>query len=280
MPENHLEEAESGRDQGGQTLCGRILLCPGKHARQDKVGNEPECDQEDTKCNREAWHAILRSSEGGRHRSPPSFPGLRRRTFFIDLTRTTTDLLDALHVTRDDIAWQTFDHRYRPILIGFARALGLSDADANDVAQETLARFLKDYREDKYDRARGRLKSWLLGIARMRIADVRRAAARRGPMAGGSMIGDLDDEKTLTELWEREERTAMLRDAFHELKTATKTKDVTIRAFELNVLREVPAAEVADTLGISRHEVYLAKNRIADRLKTILARIETIYDAE
>jgi len=182
-------------------------------------------------------------------------------------------------VTRDDIAWQTFDGRYRPILIGFARALGLGDADAADVAQETLTRFLKDYREDKYDRTRGRLKSWLLGIARMRVADVRRAAARRGPMAGGSMIADLDDEKTLTELWEREEQAAMLRDAFHELKTTTKTKDVTIRAFELNVLREVPAAHVAETLGISRHEVYLAKNRIADRLKIILSRIKTVYDA-
>ena len=56
-------------------------------------------------------------------------------------TRTTTAMLDALHDPENALVWETFDKRYRPILIGFARNLGLSEQDAADIAQETLTRF-------------------------------------------------------------------------------------------------------------------------------------------
>ena len=55
------------------------------------------------------------------------------------LTRPTTALLEALLDPADDEIWQDFDRRYRPILIAFARRLGLPDEDA---AHDTLLRIL------------------------------------------------------------------------------------------------------------------------------------------
>ena len=58
------------------------------------------------------------------------------------LTRPTTALLEALLDPADDEIWQDFDRRYRPILIAFARRLGLPDEDAADAAHDTLLRIL------------------------------------------------------------------------------------------------------------------------------------------
>ncbi len=197
-----------------------------------------------------------------------------------DATRTTTALLEGLHDADNDAAWSAFDARYRPILIAFSHKLGLGEADASDVAQETILQFIREYREGKYDRERGRLRSWLVGIARYRILTIRRKQATRKEAVGASAVQGLPDEATMTQIWESERRTIVLREALNELRANTKTSDATIRAFELLVLNQTPVKVVADQLDMSDHDVYLAKSRVAQRLRTIVARLESAFDAD
>jgi RNA polymerase sigma-70 factor (ECF subfamily) len=200
----------------------------------------------------------------------------------VDLTRTTTEMLAALHDARNEPAWEAFDARYRPIIMGFARNLGLGESDAADVAQETLVRFIQDYREQKYDRTKGRLGAWLVGIARYRILDHRRRKATRMEVAAdalpGAALGDLDDPDRLQAAWDAEHRQAILREAMMELRRSTKTDERTIRAFELVVAHGRQPAQVAEELGITTHDVYLAKSRVAQRLREIVQRLESVYD--
>ncbi|MFK7959609.1 MAG: RNA polymerase sigma factor [Phycisphaerales bacterium] len=193
-----------------------------------------------------------------------------------DVTRTTTELLNALHDASDDAAWLRFDVRYRPIIVGFARSLGCDEADAADVAQETLTRFVREYREGKYERERGRLRSWLLTIARYRVLDLRRHAARHPAMAAGTAIVNLEDEAELTVLWDREQRSAMLREALGQLRE-TRTNEKTITAFELLVIQQQAAADVAEALDMTRHDVYVAKSRVTERLRGIMEELEAAY---
>ena len=81
-------------------------------------------------------------------------------------TRTATAMLEDLRDPGNQTVWQEFDTRYRPILIGFARKLGLSNEDSADAAQDALIQFVRSYRAGKYERQRGRLSSWVIGIAR------------------------------------------------------------------------------------------------------------------
>lgn len=194
-----------------------------------------------------------------------------------DVTHTTTELLDALHDEANIAAWQRFDDRYRPIVVGFARSIGCSDADAADVAQETLARFVKEYREGRYTRERGRLRSWLVSIARHRVLDLRRHAARRPAVPAGTQIVDLEDEQRLTVIWDAQQRTAMLQEALGRLREG-RTAEKTIEAFELLVVQQLSPEDVARTLGIDRHDVYVAKNRVAERLRGILEELESAYE--
>lgn len=56
--------------------------------------------------------------------------------------KTTTQILEELQLTGNDLAWDQFCNHFQPIVVGFGRKLGLSAADAQDAAQETMISFL------------------------------------------------------------------------------------------------------------------------------------------
>lgn len=185
-------------------------------------------------------------------------------------TRTATVLLNGLHDPANEEVWREFDARFRPILFGFACKLGLDHADATDVAQEALTRFLTAYREGRYQRQRGRLSSWLIGIARNCIVDLQRKVAA-GPHVGGvSAIGELPDRFRMTAIWEAECEQQLLTLALDALRTQTRADPQTLRAFEMLCFQNRAPADVAEALGMSLNSVYLAKNRSLTRLRAIV----------
>ena len=196
----------------------------------------------------------------------------------MEITRTTTAMLEGLHDSENAELWEAFDRRYRPILVGFARNLGVGDVDAADIAQETLSRFVHEYREGKYDRTRGRLGAWLVGIARYRILDLRRKLSGRRQIVDDDAVAVLDDERHLTQVWENERKQAVLQEAMHELRTNSRTDPRTIEMFELLMVHGLTTQAVAEQMDVTDHDVYLAKSRVAQRLRTIVERIEAEYD--
>jgi len=192
-------------------------------------------------------------------------------------TTTTTQLLDALLDPADQLVWAEFDARYRPIIHALACRLGLHAEDAADVAQTTLSQFVRDYRSGRYERERGRLKSWILGIARHRITDALRQRARQGHQRGESAIAELPGDEKITQIWERERSATILDRAMSILRASTKSDDRTIRAFELVALMGVPADAVASDCQISVAEVYRIKHRITRRLRDLTAELSRAY---
>ena len=198
----------------------------------------------------------------------------------MDLTRTTTAMLEALHDPANAEVWEAFDGRYRSILIGFARNLGLNDQDSADIAQETLVRFVKEYREGRYDRERGRLGAWLVGIARFRILDHRRRRRGGVELIDEAIAAKLDDERHLTQIWENERRHSILQNAMSEFRKTSRTDPKTIEIFEMLMVHRLKPQAVAEHHGVSTHDVYLAKSRVAQGLRKIVDRIQTEYDDE
>jgi RNA polymerase sigma-70 factor (ECF subfamily) len=193
------------------------------------------------------------------------------------LTRTTTALLEGLTDPEDEAAWQAFDARFRPVIVAFARRLGLEPEDAADAAQDTLARFLRSFREGRYDRDRGRLGAWIIGIARHCIADHLASRARRREQ-GLSSAGELADDAALTRIWERECERQILHEAVGELRRVTRTDPRTVRVFEMLAFDQRRPAEIARELGISTNDVYLAKHRCLKRLRSIISELEQAFE--
>lgn len=192
-------------------------------------------------------------------------------------TTTTTQLLQALFDPKDEAVWREFDGRYRPIIYGLAMRLGLGPHDAADVAQATMIEFVRDYRSGRYDRDRGRLRAWIIGIARHQVSDAFTQRKRRRALRGESAFEELPDDNRLTELWDAERERAILSEALRELRITTRTEPKTIQAFEMVAIDGVPAEAVALECGIEVAEVYRIKNRITKRLRAIVVQLTQAY---
>lgn len=189
---------------------------------------------------------------------------------------TTTTILHDLRDAGNERAWTRFVERFREPLAAFARRSGLADSDADDAAQEALVEFSKGYVEGRYERGRGRLSSWLFGIAHHCVLRQRQRDSRA--KAQGTHSEDtgawsrLADEKTSGETWNTEwERWVWLqclRRAREEFEPET------IRAFLLIAERGLSPASVAESLGIPTKAVYNAKHRILRRLRELREELE------
>lgn len=190
---------------------------------------------------------------------------------------TTTSLLDGLLDPRNDEVWRGFDARYRPIIIAVARHLGLGNEDAEDVAQQTLLDVVRGHREGKYVRGKGRLRWWILGIARHRIADIHRRRIRRLDQLGDSELNDIPDDARLEEVWDAEQERAILEAAMTELRACSRTESQTLRAFEMVARCGMKAELVAAECGMPVAEVYRVKHRLTKRLREFVTRLNGLY---
>lgn len=204
----------------------------------------------------------------------------------VDVTRTTTLLLEGLRDDGNAPAWTEFDLRYRPILMGFLRALGAREVDAADAAQETLLEFLRAHRAGEFVRGKGRLRNWLMSVGRTRWALARRRAGRRREVEDGDASpersGSVADPAAPSDdhVWETERRRVILREAFDRLKSHSASDERTLEAFDLLVFRAVPPAAVAVQCGMTIEDVYQAKSRTTKRLRHFIEEVEGAFDED
>lgn len=184
------------------------------------------------------------------------------------ITSTNTFLITGLKDGGNDRVWGEFCARYRPVLVSFAQRLGLLRDDAEDAAQEALIAFAEGCRQGEYDPGRGRLRTWLFGIARHKVMNLRRLEGRRHiahPEDRTRILDSAPDEASMSATWEAEWRRAIIEVCLQEVRRIFEP--ATVRAFELFVLQEWPAERVAAELGISRNAVFKAKHRVLTRMR-------------
>jgi|TARA_B110000495_G_C22765832_1_gene448276 RNA polymerase sigma-70 factor (ECF subfamily) len=143
-----------------------------------------------------------------------------------------------------------------------------------------MIRVLDEYRDGRYDRERGRMRSWLLSIARTKIADVYRKRAVRREARGESAMVTIPNDQELEDIWATERRSVVLREALADLQATSKTSDQSIRAFEMLVFHRQGVSDVAKKLDMSENDVYLAKSRVAKKLKETVQKLESLYDED
>src|SRR5580693_7840627 len=123
---------------------------------------------------------------------------------------TRHSLVERLVNWEDQRNWQDFFETYWRLIYGVARKSGLSDAEAQDVVQETVITVAKNI--SKYERSAGSFKSWLLHTTRWRIADQfrkRAPATAQSPTRGGSgretaTIERIPDKCDIRATWDTE----------------------------------------------------------------------------
>ena len=161
---------------------------------------------------------------------------------------------------------------------GVARKGGLTDAEAQDVVQETVITVAKNI--TKYEREAGSFKGWLLHITRWRIADQFRKRApaeqqrakRDDSRRATATIDRVPDGFDLDAAWEAEWQRNVLAAALERVKRKVDPKRYQI--FDCLIVKQWPASKVAAELSVSIAQVYLVKHRVSALLKREVAAVE------
>jgi RNA polymerase sigma-70 factor (ECF subfamily) len=198
------------------------------------------------------------------------------------LIQTRATLIQRLKNWQDQTSWQDFFDTYWRLIYGVARKSGMTDAEAQDVVQETMLAVAKHMPAFTYDPAIGSFKAWLLNMTRWRILDQFRRRRTREIVKTKT-----EDSKTQTSfidriadpasqdfdgVWEREWQQNLLHTALDHVKRRVDPQKYQI--FDSCVNKGWPPEKVAEGFGVSVNQVYLAKHRITEALKSEVERLE------
>ena len=194
------------------------------------------------------------------------------------LVATRRSLVERLTNLEDQRHWQEFFDTYWRLIYGVARKGGLTDAEAQDVVQETIITVAKNI--TKYEREAGSFRGWLLHITRWRIADQFRKRApatiqqktRGSGTRGTATIDRIPDGFDIAQTWEAEWQRHIFDAAMERLKRKVDAKHYQI--FDCLAVKQWPAAKVASNLGVGIAQVYLVKHRLSAQLKKEVAALE------
>jgi len=194
-----------------------------------------------------------------------------------DFIPTRYSLLSRLHDWDDQDSWRQFFDTYWQLIYQTALKSGLTEAEAQDVVQETVIGVAKDIEKFKRDRELGSFKGWLRNIVRWRVADQLRARGRRMEAAEAAQLDGagaemVPAESPLEEVWEREWQQNLLAAAISRAKGEVREEQFQI--FDLVVLQEAPVDEVTKRLGVSRARVYLVKHRVSKLIQKHMRELE------
>ena len=213
-------------------------------------------------------------------KSPPQAEGQEQRGE--ELIPTRASLLSRLRNQQDESRWQSswreFFEIYWRLVYGVARKAGLTDAESQDVVQETMSSVARHIPGFKYDPERGSFKSWLLQMTRWRITDQLR---KRLPSSGqrGTTSTDpvekLPDTggKTLDQVWEEEWEANLYQAALAKVRLDLDPAKYQI--WDFCTKKGWPPEKVAARFRASVEQVYLIKHRVNEKIKAEVRRLET-----
>lgn len=177
---------------------------------------------------------------------------------------TSASLLLRLKQPQADAAWERFVELYAPLIFYWGRKQALSATDAADLVQEVLTILLVKLPEFDYDPAR-RFRGWLRTIVVNQACDFHRRAVRRPRTGQDGALHRTAAMPTADLLDEAEYRSFVVNRALDLMRG--EFRDETWQACWKQVVEGRKAREVAQELGISLNQAYLAKSRVLARLR-------------
>jgi RNA polymerase sigma factor (sigma-70 family) len=191
-----------------------------------------------------------------------------------ELIPTRQSLLSRLKDWDDQDSWRDFFETYWKLIYHTSIKAGLSDAEAQDVVQETILSVCKSMRTFEYDAKNGSFKAWLLRLTQWRISDQLRRrqkgvklVAPRETSTGTATVERIADPagQPLEAAWDEEWEKNILEVAIERVKR--KVNPHHYQVFDLYVVQKWPVPRIAKALNIGRGKIYLIKHRISGLIK-------------
>jgi RNA polymerase sigma factor (sigma-70 family) len=199
-----------------------------------------------------------------------------------DYLPTRRSLLGRLKNLSDQTGWKRFFDTYWRLIYDVARKAGLTDAEAQDIVQETIIGVARRIPEFRYDPGVCSFKTWLLQMTRWRIVDHFRKKQYRSqgqqlpreePLETGLLERQLEPAAfDLEAVWDEEWRKNLMNAAIERVKS--RVRPSAYQMFHLHVLKKYPVKTVAERLGVKPAEVYFAKYKVSALLRKEVKALE------
>ena len=187
---------------------------------------------------------------------------------------TRASLILRLRNHEDLHAWREFVEIYQPVIRTMSRKRGLQEADADDLTQEVLTRVAKSIGAWDPDPSKGSFRGWLGTITRNLVIQFFRESNRRPSTGIDSQLGGLldvsnDGARDAREFDLERERQQFL---WAARKVRPRFEPKTWQAFWRTAVEGERVARVADRLGATKAQVYVARSRVMRLLKETVER--------
>ena len=173
----------------------------------------------------------------------------------------------------DEDAWRRLVDLYRPLVYAWLVRHQVATQDAEDLTQDVLAVVIKELGRFEHAGRPGAFRAWLRTILINQVRHFLRGQRHRlalgSPQPGSDWLEQLADPHSgLSQQWDQEHDQQLARRFLAIIQAEFNA--ATWQVFQMLVLEDRPAAEVAQQLGLTRNAVYVAKARVLARLRAEL----------
>lgn len=189
---------------------------------------------------------------------------------------TRSSVLKAVAESENAAAWNRLFDLYAGFIFSIARHKGIKPEDADDIVQVVFADLARNLPTFKYDREKGRFRSYLTGLVNWRIIDRLKASKRDAELKAGfweaAKAAGGDDEFS-----EREWQAAAMEEALRRMKPSVSPEHYA--AFVASAVEGQDTDIVTKLYGISRDSLYQIRKRLTVKLREKLAEVLDEMDA-
>ena len=184
---------------------------------------------------------------------------------------TRSSVLKAVADTENEAAWVRLFDLYADFVFSIARSKGLKDEDAEDVVQVVftdLARMMPTF---KYDRAKGKFRSYLIGLIHWRVKDKLRHVQRDKELMDGYKDEVANLPPADKDFAEREWQTAAVEEALRRIKPEVRPEHYA--AFVASAVEGQDTETVMRLYNLSRDNLYQIRKRITVKLQEMVPEV-------
>lgn len=188
---------------------------------------------------------------------------------------TRLSLLMRLRDSEDSRAWEDFQSLYAPIIYRFGRRMGLQDADSIDLTQDVLVAVFQAIGSFEYDRQIGRFRGWLKTVAYHAFCALKKRGNRVPTLDGSAAMSVAELEtaaKSDARFWDDQYAQRLFDIAAERVRA--KIKPTTWEVFVRTALKRQEPQAVANRLGLSVGNVYVAKARVSAQVMDELRELD------
>ena len=185
---------------------------------------------------------------------------------------TRSSVIRAVADTGNEAAWQRLFDLYAGFVFSIARSKGLREEDADDMVQVVFADLARNLPTFRYDRAKGKFRSYLTALVHWRVMDRLKAGKRDADLKASfweeakSAASAADEDFS-----EREWQQAALEEALRRMKPDVRPEHYA--AFVASAVDGQDTESVMRLYGISRDNLYQIRKRLTERLRETVAAV-------